>query len=207
MNKRTINGIDVSAPGGIAALMDFHRLTFGDAVMEDLSDAEKAAAQELADKEAKDAADAAALMDTDAGKRALQSERDARAAEKVRADAAEAKLQAAEDAKLSDIDKANKAAADAATENATLKADNARLAALASYPVPKDYQDLVTGTDAATYEASAKKISELYARAEGKAPKGDPVHGSGDRSGDDNPTGGSIAAGRDAYALKHPKKS
>lgn len=206
MNKRTIRGIDVSAPGGIAALMDFHRLTFGDAVMEDLSDAEKAAAQELADKEAKEAADAAALMDTDAGKRALQSERDARAAEKVRADAAEAKLQVAEDAKLSDIDKANKAATDAAAENVQLKADNARLAALAKHPVPEEYQDLVTGTDAATFEASAKKISELYARAEGKAGKLSPVHGSGDRSGDDNPTGGSMAAGREAYALKNSKK-
>lgn len=206
MNKRTIRGIDITAPGGIAELMDFHRLTFGDAVMEDLTDAEKAAAQELADKEAKDAADAAALMDTDAGKRALQSERDARAAEKVRADAAEAKLQAAEDAKLSDIDKANKAATDAAAENARLKSDNARLAALAKHPVPEAYQDLVTGTDAATFEASAKKISELHARAEGKAPKLAPIPGSGDRSGENNSTGGSIAAGRDLYALKHPKK-
>lgn len=31
---RTIHGIDLTAPGGIEALMAFHRLTFGDAVME-----------------------------------------------------------------------------------------------------------------------------------------------------------------------------
>lgn len=31
---KTIHGIDLTAPGGIAALMAFHRLTFGDAVME-----------------------------------------------------------------------------------------------------------------------------------------------------------------------------
>lgn len=141
----------------------------------------------------------------DAGKAALQVERDARAAEKARADAAEAKLQEAENAKLSDIERAQKERDDQAAENATLKATNARLAALADYPVPKDYQDLVTGTDEASYLASAKKISELYARAEGKAPKPDPVPGSGSRSGENNPAGGSIAAGRDLYASRKKK--
>lgn len=34
MNRNTIHGIDITAPGGITALMDFHRRTFGDAVME-----------------------------------------------------------------------------------------------------------------------------------------------------------------------------
>lgn len=32
--KNHPHGIDITAPGGITALMDFHRLTFGDAVME-----------------------------------------------------------------------------------------------------------------------------------------------------------------------------
>ena len=32
------HGIDITAPGGIEALIDFHRLTFGDAVMEDGGD-------------------------------------------------------------------------------------------------------------------------------------------------------------------------
>lgn len=41
MHKHT-HGIDITAPGGITALMDFHRLTFGDAVME--AGAEAAAA-------------------------------------------------------------------------------------------------------------------------------------------------------------------
>jgi hypothetical protein len=71
----------------------------------------------------------------------------------------------------------------------------------------KDYQDLVTGTDEASYLASAKKISDLYARAEGKAPKPDPVPGSGNRSGDNNPAGGSLASGRELYAQKHKKTS
>ena len=141
----------------------------------------------------------------DAGKAALQVERDARAAEKARADAAEAKLKDAEDAKLSDIDRANRAAADTATENAKLKSDNARLAALAEHPVPKEYQDLVTGTDEASFLASAKKISDLYAKAEGKAPLPDPIPRSRELPGGPNPSGGSTAAGRDLYAAQHPK--
>ena len=35
MHKNYPHGIDITAPGGITKLMDFHRLTFGNAVMED----------------------------------------------------------------------------------------------------------------------------------------------------------------------------
>lgn len=35
MNRKTIHGIDPYAPGGIEALLAHHRLTFGDAVMQD----------------------------------------------------------------------------------------------------------------------------------------------------------------------------
>jgi len=210
LKKQFPHGIDITAPGGLTALMAFHRKTFGDAVME--TD-EEAAAKVAAEAEAKAAADAAAAAKAadeklgEGGIKALKAEREAREAAEKRAADAEAKVQAAEDAKLSDIDRAKKEAADAAAETAKLRADNARLAALAKHPVPADYQDLVTGSDAASFEASAKKISELYARAEGKAPKPDPVHGSGNRSGDNNPAGGSVAAGRDIYASKHTKKS
>ncbi|TLM87215.1 hypothetical protein [Pseudarthrobacter sp. NamE5] len=34
MPKRLLHGIDIAAPGGVQKLLDFHRLTFGDAVME-----------------------------------------------------------------------------------------------------------------------------------------------------------------------------
>lgn len=58
MSKHTLgpHGIDLTAPGGIAALLEFHRATFGDARMEDDPDA--AAAAEAATASA--AADAAA---------------------------------------------------------------------------------------------------------------------------------------------------
>lgn len=34
MRKKLLHGIDIAAPGGVAKLLDFHRQTFGDAVME-----------------------------------------------------------------------------------------------------------------------------------------------------------------------------
>lgn len=206
MNKQFPHGIDITKPGGLTALMAFHRKTFGDAVME----VDPAAAPPAA-LPADPAAPAPVVPDEsklgDAGKAALQVERDARAAEKARADAAEAKLQAAEDAKLSDIQRAQKDRDDATATAQKLERENWRLAALAEHPVPKDYRDLVTGTDEATYLASAKKISELYAKAEGKAPKPDPVPGSGSRSGDNNPAGGSVASGRELYQSRHKKTS
>lgn len=211
MSKNFPHGIDITAPGGLEKLFAFNRALYGNAVMEITPEA---AAQAAADAAAKAAAGAAAADASKAdeklgegGLKALQAERDARAAAEKRAADAEAKIQAAEDAKLSDIDKANKKASDAEARATKLESDNARLAALAKHPVPEEYQDLVTGTDAASFEASAKKLSELHARAEGKAPKPDPVHESGNRSGDNNPTGGSLAAGRDIYASKHAKSS
>lgn len=67
----------------------------------------------------------------------------------------------AEKAKLSDIERAQAEVQERAKRIAELEADNSRLNALSKYPVPADYQDLVTGTDAASYEASAKRVSEL----------------------------------------------
>lgn len=209
MKKQFPHGIDITAPGGLTALMAFHRNTFGNAVMETDAEAAAKAAVDAAAKVEADAAAAAKAKDEEklgeGGIKALQAERDARAAAEKRAADAEAKIQAAEDAKLSDIDRANKERDDQAAENAKLKATNARLAALADHPVPKEYQDLVTGTDEASYLASAKKISELYARAEGKAPKPDPVHKSGTRTEGDGSASGSIAAGRELYANRKKK--
>ncbi|UUG69966.1 scaffolding protein [Arthrobacter phage Bauer] len=211
MNKRFPHGIDITAPGGLTALMDFHRLTFGDAVMEVEPDA---AAQAAADAAAKAAADAAAGTKPDEklgepGLKALQAERDARAkAEKDAADA-KAELQKIKDGELSDIQRAQKERDDAAANAQKLERENWRLSALADNPVPEKYRHLVTGTDATSYAESAKAISELAAAAEGKAPpKNDPVPGSGKRGeGSGNAAGGSLAAGRELYEKKHKKNS
>lgn len=193
-------GIDITAPGGIERLMDFHRLTFGDAVMEVDPAVDPAPGVDPA------AGDPAGGDDDEPlraeGLKALKAERARAEAEAARASQLQKQLDDIAASKLSDIQRAQKERDDQAAENATLKATNARLAALAEHPVPKDYQDLVTGTDEASYLASAKKISELYARAEGKAPKPDPVPGSGNRSGENKTSGGSVSAGREAFAAK-----
>lgn len=199
--KKHCHGIDLTAPGGIAALMDFHRATFGDAVMEVTPDpVEPPKPQEPATPSGDKAPDEKL---GEPGLRALQAERDARSkAEKDLADA-RAALQQIEDAKLSDIQRAQKEAADIAAEAATLKLENARLAALAEHPVPKDYQDLVTGTDAESFLASAKKVAALAAAASGKVPPLDRIPDSGDRSKNNGVTpAGSVAAGREMFAAK-----
>lgn len=50
MPKKLLHGIDIAAPGGIEKLMAFHRLTFGNAVMEEGSDGGTAPAGENNDQ-------------------------------------------------------------------------------------------------------------------------------------------------------------
>lgn len=79
MNKKTIHGIDLTAADGIQKLMDFHRQTFGTAVMQaDVEPPADPAApvdppviEPAEDPDAPDPADEAALGDP--GKRALDS--------------------------------------------------------------------------------------------------------------------------------------
>lgn len=139
------------------------------------------------------------------GIKALQAEREARAAAEAETARLKAIVDEAEAAKLSDIERAQKAAADAAAEADRLRLDNARLAALAAHPVPAEYQDLVVGTDAESFASSAKRISELLAS---RGVKADPVRESGMNpgGGSDSKSGGSIAAGREMFAAKSSKK-
>lgn len=205
MKKRTIHGIDITAPGGIAALMDFHRLTFGDAVMEVDAEAEAKAA---ADKAAADKSDADGADDKlgEGGLKALQAEREARAAAEKELAEFRAEKQKAADAELSEVQRANKVAADVAVELAAARLENARLAALAKHSIPEKYQGLVHGTDADSYMASALLASELAALAEGKVQKTDVVHKSGTGGGGDGSNSSTtLDAGRDLYASQHKK--
>ena len=212
MNKRFPHGIDITAPGGITALMDFHRLTFGDAVMEEGAGGDNGGQgtggqqqqQQNADQgdKPKDGDDKPL---GEGGIKALQAERDARTkAEKDLADA-RAQLQKIKDGELSDIQRAQKERDDATANVQKLERENWRLSALANHPVPEKYRHLVTGTDANSYAESAKAISELAAAAEGKAPKPDPVPRSGDRSTDNDASGGGgiNAARRKAAENRH----
>jgi len=109
------------------------------------------------------------------GVKALQAEREARkAAEKAVADL-NAKLQGFEDAKLSDIERANKAAADAAAELASLRTENARSKVALEKGVPADLIEFLTGD---TAEDMAAKADVLMARLSSPGvPKPDPSQG------------------------------
>lgn len=142
----------------------------------------------------------------DGGKNAIRGERaKARAAEQRATETAaenarlKALVDAADAAKLSDLEKAQKATEDTKAENARLATENARLAALAKFPVSEENQSLVTGTDPASFLANAERISKLEAAAAGKATKQDPVPGSGSGGNSGDKSGGTVQAGADLY--------
>lgn len=215
--------IDLNAPGGLEALFAFHRAQFGNATMEEgkpgesggTNDGDKSKEGSQNDPP-KDDDDDKNLPEGlgDAGKAAIKAERKARkeadrqlAEEKRQREEAERKLREREDKDLTDAQKAQRDAQETAQENAKLKTENLRLKALANHAVPKDYQYLVTGTDEASFEKSAKDIAELAAKANGSRKGPDPIPGSGGGTGSGgNDSGGSVAAGRDKYRARHPEK-
>lgn len=75
----------------------------------------------------------------------------------------------------------------------------ARLKALNEFPVPTELQSLVTGNDAESLRKSAELLSK-HTKGNGV------VHKSGTSGGDPNPSGGSIAAGREMFTANKPKK-
>lgn len=225
MNKKPqpLSRIDLFAPGGLERLFAFHEAQFGDATMtagpgepeqkngggtqtqEKTKEEEKPKPGPLKQEEQKPE-EFEGL--NEAGKRALQAERDAAAEERRKRAEAERKLQEKEDAELSELERTKKQLTQKDEDNAKLNEKIMRLTALANHQVPKDYQYLVHGTDEASFEASAKGVAELAAKAEGKAPPPERVQesGSGSGSGNGNNSGGSIAAGRDSYRARHKDK-
>lgn len=203
MNKpKTVHGIDLTAAGGIEGLIDFHRKTFGNATMT-AGPGENEPDPKDPPKPTPPPSDEDKLGEP--GLKALQAERDARAAAERDRDAALAKIQKAEDEKLSDIDKANKAAATAAADNVKLEQENLRLTAIAEHSVPKAWQHLVSGTDAASLAKSAEDVAKLVAQAEGKKAAPEPVGESGTGGGTGG-AGSSLAAGRERYEARKAKK-
>lgn len=83
---------------------------------------------------------------------------------------------------------------DSALAAANLKI--AKLEALNAFPVPADLQALVTGDTAEDLRKSAELLSK-HTRGNGVVPK------SGTSGDDPNPSGGSIAAGREMFTAKN----
>lgn len=196
--------LDLNAPGAIDALFAFHRSLFGDAKMEG-DEPKPNDPPKPSDIPKQTPPDPAASttdedgMNTDAGRRALQRVRDEKAAADKRAEDAERELQAIRDKDLSETERARKEAETERTEKAKLQARLDRVQAIADHSVPKEYQDLVVGTDEASYQASAKRAAEIAARLAGTTPPPEVVPGSGTGGHEKDKTGGSVDAGRQMY--------
>lgn len=218
MNKRkTLScGIDIAAPGGVDALLNFHRKTFGDAVMTagpgepeptPTDPPKPAPPAPPAPKEGE--ADPEGLGD--AGKRALQAIRQERDEANRRAAEAQRQLDEKNRAEMSDLEKARADAEREKQEAEKLRNANLRLTAIADHSVPKKYQHLVHGTDEASFAQSAKDVAELAAAAEGKTPPPpgpDPVPGAGGgHSGDQGQRGSSVSAGAEEYDRRNKKSN
>lgn len=233
MNKRkTLScGIDIAAPGGIEALLNFHRKTFGDATMT-AGPGEPTPPPNPADPPANPPADppkptppgqptpkADDLDDIpglgDAGKRAIRREREAAAQAARDRDELQRQLDEKNRAEMSDLEKARDDAAKEKREAEKLRVENLRLKAIATHSIPVDYQDLVHGTDEASFTASAEKVARLAASAAGTTPPPPPANprqgvvpesGSGSGSGGGNNATSTVSAGRERYLQKHGKK-
>ncbi|GAA3699099.1 hypothetical protein GCM10022377_10130 [Zhihengliuella alba] len=107
----------------------------------------------------------------DAGKKAIQAERDARKAAEKAAAEYKAKLKEIEDANLSEVEKANRLAAESAAELAALRTESLRSRVALEKGVPADLVGFLTGD---TEEDIAAKADLLMSRLTApKSPKPD----------------------------------
>lgn len=139
----------------------------------------------------------------EAGLRALQAERAARAAaEKTAADAL-AKVQEMENAKLSDLERAQNeaAAAKAAAEQATATALRYEVAAEKGLPLALAAR--LQGSTKEELAADAESLKALVGTGERRLPGPDHTQGSG---GGDSKKTGSVSAGADLWNEMHPSK-
>lgn len=147
------------------------------------------------------------------GLKALKAERDARAEAEKRAKAIEDKLKEyeqkekeAEEAQLSELERERKRALEAQESLAKAQADMHRFQALAKYPVPEEYQDLVRGDSADALMESAKKIHELHAKTIEQNEQKKPFDYSMPGSGKTPPVkGGSFEAAAERARAKYNK--
>lgn len=141
----------------------------------------------------------------DAGKRALSAEREARQkAEKAAADAL-ARVKQLEDADLSEKEKAEKERDEYRTSSESSRALLDRYEAAEEAGLPLSWAKRLTGSTKDEIVVDAKQVkADLDAQGKRSGnPKPDPSQGQGSDSGK---SAGSVAAGRDLYAERHPAK-
>lgn len=135
MHDQLMSALDPSDPATIGRLLDFHRAHFGDTRMEE---GEGDGDGKDDNRDGKDTGREDEPADLgDAGKRALKAERDARAAEKKRADDLEAEIAKRDAEKLTDQQRIEKERDDAKSgeSKAVLKASQYEAAAEAGLPL------------------------------------------------------------------------
>lgn len=99
----------------------------------------------------------------DGGKKALDAERRAKAAEKKRADALEAQLKEIQDRDLSELDKARKAQADALAELAAARTETTRYRIATKFGLKDEDAQFLVGSDEETMTALAQRLQAGYA--------------------------------------------
>lgn len=127
------HGIDITAPGGIDALIEFHRQTFGEARMEATDDGQSDGDGGEGDQEDHGADNGAEGSEgsQDAGaRRALMAERRAARTARQELAAAQARLKELEDASKTEEQRREDSAKELQSENASLKSENDRKDAL-----------------------------------------------------------------------------
>ena len=181
---------DLSAPGGVDALLAFHRSVFGGARMEaddeDGQPGEQQSEQKPPEKEPESRSDSDGLGD--AGRKAIAAERKAAREEKRRADEAEAQL---EELRRQQMTEQERAVAERDDARKQLEEANARLAAFeqertrnevaAAKGLSLAQARRLSGTTREEFEADADAFkAELAAVAAPPVPKPDPSAGAVD---------------------------
>ena len=137
------------------------------------------------------------------GIKALQAERDARAAAEARAKAAEAEAEKLRRATESEAERVQRERDEAVTAAAAKDAMISRYEAAEAAGLPLSWAKRLVGSTAEELLADAKSVAaDLAEKAKPGTPKPDPSQGSGGAK-----AGGSVAAGRDLYADMHKKKT
>lgn len=180
MSKRTIHGIDVTAPGGIAALMDFHRLTFGDAVMEGDGTPPPPGADAAPGAETPPVVPDESKLG-DGGKAAIAAERQAAKDAKAALTTAQAELQKYKDAEKTAEERAadRLSAAEKVASESTRKALQYEAAAAAGLPLSAASR--ISGATAEEMATDATALKALIGNGKPAdiLPPPDPSQGSG----------------------------
>jgi hypothetical protein len=139
----------------------------------------------------------------EAGKRALQAERDARSAAEKRASEAEAQVQKFKDANLTDQQRLEKERDDAKSVASSAQLTLARYEAAEKAGIPLSWAKRLVGATPDELVADAKAVkAELDSKSTGRKPAPDPSQGGAGGTGG---SARSVSAGRDMFAAARGK--